>query len=320
MKLNEINALVTGSAGFIGSTLCEKLLNYGCNVTGLDNFNDYYQGKNDNISKVTKNENFTQINGDILNFENLSNAMANIDLVFHLAAQPGVRFSLENPTITNKINTEGTLNVLEAAKKNNVKKFINASSSSIYGNPNYTPVDEEHPLQPISIYGVSKLAAEKYCFIYSKLYDFEVVSLRYHTVYGPRGRPDMAIFKWVDSLFNKKPIILFGDGNQTRDMTYVDDIVNGTILASITENISGESFNLASGRRVSMNFVIEQLSALTKMNPEINYEKLRIDDAKDTHGNIDKAKKILGYEPKTSIENGLKLTIDWYKQQFQINS
>ncbi len=317
MELNGKKVLVTGSAGFIGSTLSEKLLEKGCIVIGFDNFNDYYQGKKDNVSTLIKNKDFSLVNDDMLNFNQLSNAMKNIDIVFHLAAQPGIRFSLEHPIITNRINTEGMLNVLEAAKKNNVKKVVNASSSSVYGNPNYTPVDEEHPLQPISIYGVSKLAAEKYCLIYSKLYDFDVVSLRYHTVYGPRGRPDMAIFKWVNSLFNNKPIILYGDGNQTRDMTYVDDIVNGTIRASITENISGEVFNLASGRRVSMNFVLEQLSNLTHMNPEINYEKPRIDDAKDTHGKIDKAKKILGYEPKTSIEDGLGLTVEWYKQNFK---
>lgn len=317
MELSGKMVLVTGAAGFIGSTLSEKLINKNCKVIGFDNFNSYYSGKEQNITNLNS-KNFSLIKDNILNYDSLKKSMKDVEIVFHLAAQPGVRFSLENPTITNQINTEGTLNVLRGCKENNVKKLVNASSSSVYGNPNYTPVDEKHPIQPISIYGVSKAAAEKYCNIYSHIHNQNIVSLRYHTAYGPRGRPDMAVFKWIDSLFQNKTITLFGDGTQTRDMTYVDDIVDGTIKAAEADTISGDVFNLASGKRISMNFVLGLLTKLTNKQPNIEHKEARKDDATDTHGNIEKAKKILNYTPKTLIEEGLKNTIAWYKQRFNI--
>ena len=272
------------------------------------------------IGNITdlNSKNFSLIKEDILNYDSLTKSMKDIEIVFHLAAQPGIRFSLENPTVTNKINTEGTLNILRACKENNVKKLVNASSSSVYGNPNYIPVDEQHPIQPISIYGVSKAAAERYCYIYSHIHNQNLVSLRFHTAYGPRGRPDMAVFKWIDSLFQNKTITLYGDGTQTRDMTYVDDIVDGTIKAAEADTTSGDVFNLASGERVSMNFILELLTKLTGKQPKIEHKDVRKDDAKDTHGNIEKAKKILNYVPKTLIEDGLKNTIAWYKERFNI--
>lgn len=319
MDLTGKKILVTGAAGFIGSTLIDKLLEKNCTVIGYDNFNKYYSGKEDNLSHSIDNDNFTLIKDDILNYDHLLKAMDEMDLVFHLAAQPGVRYSLENPVITNKINTEGTLNVLEAARMCGVKRVINASSSSVYGNPKYTPVDENHPLNPISIYGITKLTTEKYCSVYSKIYDQYIVCLRYHSVYGPRGRPDMVVYKWIDSLFRKKPITIFGDGTQTRDMTFVDDIISGTIKAAETDNINDQIFNLASGRNVNMKYVLELMIKLTSRNTIINYENFRSDDAKDTHGNISKAKQILKYDPKTSIEEGLQITVNWYKKKFQIN-
>ena len=317
MKLENSRIFVTGAAGFIGSTLCEKLLQKNCYVTGLDNFSNYYLNKEKNLINLKTNPNFSFIQGDILDSDLMINSTKNVDFIFHLAAQPGVRFSLENPNITNKINTEGTLNILQSSVKNNVKKIVNVSSSSVYGNPQYTPVDENHPKIPISIYGVSKLAAENYCKIFYNIYDLNVVSLRYHTVYGPRGRPDMVVFKWIDSLLNNKNITIFGDGNQTRDMTFVNDIVDGTIKAAENDNVSGDVFNLSSGRTVTMNYVLEQLTSLIGVNPLIEYQNPRQDDATDTHGNIEKANKILNYIPQTSIEEGLKLTIDWYKNSFK---
>ncbi|MGI0021908.1 MAG: GDP-mannose 4,6-dehydratase, partial [Nitrososphaeraceae archaeon] len=176
MDLSGKKILVTGAAGFIGSTLVDELLAKGCNVVGFDNFNPYYPGKEDNITNCMTKSNFSLVRGDILNYDILVKAMNDVEIVFHLAAQPGVRYSLENPILTNKINIEGTLNVLEAARKCNVKRVINASSSSVYGNPVYTPVDEDHPLNPLSIYGVTKLATEKYCTIYSKMYNQYIVS------------------------------------------------------------------------------------------------------------------------------------------------
>lgn len=318
MNLKNSKILVTGAAGFIGSTLVENLLDLDCDVTGYDDFSDYYPGKEANVDNLHLNPKFKLVEDDILHFDSLVKVTKDIDVVFHIAAQPGVRYSLENPTITNRINTEGTLNVLQASVKNNVKKIINVSSSSIYGNPQYTPVDENHPKIPISIYGVSKLAAENYCRIFHEIYDLNVVSLRYHTVYGPKGRPDMAVFKWIDSLFNNKKIIIFGDGNQTRDMTFVNDIVNGTIKAAEQDNISGDVFNLSSGRTVTMNYILEQLVSIIGITPSIEFQKPRQDDVKDTYGNIDKAKKILNYSPQTSVEDGLRLTVEWYKKNFLI--
>jgi UDP-glucose 4-epimerase len=263
-----------------------------------------------------KKSNFSLIRDDILNYDVLAKTMNDVDIVFHLAAQPGVRYSLENPIITNKVNTEGTLNVLEAARKCNVKRVINASSSSVYGNLRYTPVDENHPLNPLSIYGVTKATTENYCRIYSKMHNQYIVNLRYHSVYGPRGRPDMAVYKWIDSLFRKKTITVFGDGTQTRDMTFIDDIVDGTIRSAETEDIKGETFNLASGRNVTMKYILDLMTKLTSLNTKIEYSNFRSDDAKDTHGNIEKAKRILGYKPQTSIEDGISKTIVWYKKKF----
>lgn len=318
LNLKNSQILVTGAAGFIGSTLVEALLEMDCNVLGYDNFSDYYKGKETNVDAFCSSPKFKLIKDDILHFDGLVQATKGVDIIFHIAAQPGVRYSSENPTITNRINIEGTLNVLQASVKNNVKKIVNASSSSVYGNPQYTPVDENHPKMPISIYGVSKLAAENYCRIFHELYDLNTVSLRYHTVYGPKGRPDMAVFKWIDSLFNNKKIIVFGDGNQTRDMTFVNDIVNGTIQAAENDTVSGDVFNLSSGRTVTMNYILEQLVSLTGINPSIEYQKPRQGDVKDTYGNIEKAKKILNYIPQTSVEDGLRLTVEWYKKYFLI--
>ena len=315
MDLSGKKILVTGAAGFIGSTLVDKLLAKDCNVVGFDNFNQYYLGKEDNIASAMTKSNFFLIRDDILNYDVLVKAMNGVEIVFHLAAQPGVRYSLENPILTNKINTEGTLNVLEAARKCNVKRLINASSSSVYGNPVYTPIDENHPLNPLSIYGVTKLTTEKYCIIYSKMHNQYIVSLRYHSVYGPRGRPDMAVYKWIDSLFKNTPITIFGDGSQTRDMTFVDDIVDGTIKAAEVDGIKGEIFNLASGRSVTMTYILELMIKLTSLNTKIEYENFRSDDAKDTYGNIEKAKRILEYDPQTNIETGLRITVDWYKKK-----
>ena len=315
MRLTDKRILVTGAAGFIGSTLTENLLKKGCSVIGYDNFNPYYSGKERNLIHCMNNENFSLVKEDILKYDRLKDSMKNIDLVFHLAAQPGIRYSFENPVSTNKINSEGTLNVLKSCKECNVERLIYASSSSVYGNQQYSPADEHHPLNPISIYGVTKLSAERFCLLYSKLCNQYVVSLRYHTVYGPRGRPDMAVFTWIDLLFKNKSITVFGDGNQTRDMTYVDDIVDGTILAAETDDLDGEIINLASGRNVSMKYVLDLLFQLTgTTDSKIEYENFRNYEAKDTHANITKANRILGYIPKISIEEGLRQTVEWYKQ------
>lgn len=308
--------MVTGGAGFIGSHLVDKLIEKRNTVIVCDNLDEYYVGKEENIRHNLGNSHFEFFQLDILDYGALCRLMKKIDVIFHLAAQPGVRYSLENPQKTNTINTTGTLNVLEAAKKNNVKKIVFASTSAVYGVPQYMPVDEIHPANPISVYGVSKLAAEKFCRIYDDSFDLSTIILRYHTVYGPRQRPDMAIHKWTSQLIENEHPIIFGEGNQTRDFTYIDDIVNGTVKAAETDDIEGETFNLGSGKRLSVNDVLRLLQKVTKkenVNPV--YDAPKIGDVSDTYADITKAKKRLGYNPTTTLENGIKRFIKWYESR-----
>ena len=313
MELHGLDILVTGGAGFIGSHLVDRLIEMDNHVIVYDNFDDFYLGKEKNIQNHLNNSNFTLINADILDYERLVNATNNIDIIFHLAAQAGVRYSLEYPLKTNTINTTGTLNVLRAAKQNNIKKIIFASSSSVCGDPQYMPVDEKHPTNPVSIYGASKLIGEKYCQILSN-----AIILRYHTVYGPRQRPEMAIHKWIRGLFANEAPIIYGDGEQTRDFTYIDDIIDGTLQAAETEGIEKEIFNLGSGRNISVNKLINLLLKLTNKE-EIKpiYSSPKVGDVPDTYADITKAKNILGYSPDVALENGIQQFIEWYK--FQTN-
>ncbi|MCJ7636223.1 MAG: NAD-dependent epimerase/dehydratase family protein, partial [Nitrososphaeraceae archaeon] len=225
-------SLVTGGAGFIGSHLCDILLSFGHNVICLDNFDNYYspQIKRKNILKLLNNDNFILIEGSILNEKLLKSIILenSIDYIFNEAAQPGVSISVKYPMKPFETNIRGTLNVLNAALDSSVKKIINASSSSVYGKTYYLPYDEGHPTEPVSPYGVSKLAAEHYCRIYYELYGLKTTSLRYFTVYGPAGRPDMSPFRFIKWILDDSPVIIFGDGNQKRDFTYVDDIAKGT--------------------------------------------------------------------------------------------
>jgi UDP-glucose 4-epimerase len=305
--------LITGGAGFIGSHLADKLLNMGNDVIVYDNLDEYYSDKEKNIEHNLSRKNFHFINGDILDYETLIKSMKGINIVFHLAAQPGVRFSMTNPDKTLKVNVLGTLNVLRASKETGVRRLVFASSSSVYGQIKYMPVDEKHPTKPTSIYGISKLTSENLCQLFNDQLGLKVVVLRYHTVYGPRQRPDMAIHKWVKQIFHNERITIYGDGNQTRDFTYIDDVVDATIKAAYVENIDGEIFNIGGGSNKSVNQVVRLLTKLTGMNVEIIYEPEQVGDVSHTYADVSKAKKILGYEPKTKLEEGLKKFIDWYK-------
>lgn len=314
MELKGLKIIVTGGAGFIGSHLVDRLIEMGNHVIVYDNFDEYYTGKEENIRDHFRSPNFTLIKADILDYNTLCKAMNKVDVVFHLAAQAGVRYSLENPLKTNTVNTNGTLNVLNAAKENRVKKIVFASSSSVYGIPQYMPINEKHPTNPISIYGASKLVAEKYCQIYYELMDMPVVTLRYHTVYGTRQRPDMAISKWTRLLFEDKPPVIYGDGKQTRDFTYIDDIIEGTLKAAENDNVEGEIFNLGSGSRISVNNVLKLLLRLTDKE-DINpiYEEPKLGDVYDTYADISKARKLLGYNPKVTLDSGIRQFMKWFK-------
>jgi len=316
MKLERCRVAVTGAAGFIGSHLADRLLQLGFEVIAIDNLDPYYEGKEENIQHNLGNPNYHFLKLDILDLENLSVALKGVDVVFHLAAQPGVRYSMDNPIKTNSVNTTGTLNVLISARKQGVKKVVFASSSSVYGIPQYMPVDENHPTNPISVYGASKLAAEKYCKVFNELTKLPIVILRYHTVYGPRQRPDMAIHKWVKQLFEGKAPTIYGSGEQTRDFTYVDDIVNGTLKAAENQSVTSDIFNLGGGSRVSILHVVSLLIKLTgKRDVSPIYEASKLGDVPDTCANITKARKLLGYEPKVSLEEGLKRFIAWYRSK-----
>lgn len=308
--------MVTGGAGFIGSHLVERLMERGNRVIVYDNFDEYYSGKEENLCNASGHPDFALVRADILDFETLRETLRGVDVVFHLAAQPGVRFSLNNPQKTNSVNTAGTINVLEAAKRAGVKRLVFSSSSSVYGTPLYMPVDEEHPNNPLSIYGGSKLAAEKYCRIYNDFLGLDSVILRYHTVYGPRQRPDMALHKWASLLSMGKSPTIYGDGRQTRDFTYVDDIVEGTLRAAEVEAIGGEIFNLGCGSRVSINEAVMMLmGSMGLEDVEPVYEPPKQGDAPDTHADIRKACRVLGYKPQVALDEGIERFVKWFKSR-----
>lgn len=309
--------LITGGAGFIGSHIAEKLAELEHDLVILDNLDPYYDIgiKKKNLELVLKNKNCSFIKGTITDAEALDNIVKDgVQYIYHEAAQPGVRVSVENPLKPNEVNVKGTLNVLEAAKKWDVERVINASSSSVYGKVVYLPFDEGHPTQPLSPYGVSKLVAEHYCRLYNELYSLPTVSLRYFTVYGPRMRPDLAIPIFTRALIKNKSPPIFGDGEQTRDLTYIEDIVSANMNLLKTGNADGEILNIGGGKRVTVNQLYHHLKQLTGCDVEPIYQGEIKGDARHTLSNIDKARQKIGYEPSTVIEAGLEKFVTWFQK------
>ena len=263
------NIIITGAGGFIGSHLTEILLKNNNYLVLIDNFNDYYAGKEEQLKEITKNydilKDYELIKGDLVDKSVFNKITPEIDFIFHLAAQAGVRYSLNNASQVTHNNITSTVNIFEYGLNcNNLERIIFASSSSVYGNPIYTPLDEEHPKNPISPYAVSKLSGELYADYYFREYTLPVTSLRFYTVYGPRGRPDMAIRKFFNLMLQDSQITIYGDGEQLRDFTYVSDIVNGLILAGEKKSSTGEIFNLGCSNPISVNQLVNKMTDIAK--------------------------------------------------------
>lgn len=305
-------ALVTGGAGFIGSHLVERLLEEENEVVCFDNLSTYYYGKEDNIKQCLPQKRFSFVKGDVLDSPSLLAAAAGCELVFHLAAQPGVRYSLEHPEEVARVNVEGTVGVLEASRRIDAKRLIFASSSSVYGIPRYVPINENHPTEPLSPYGASKLSAEGFCRNYVSLYGIDVVILRYFTAYGPRQRPDMAIRKFVSAALDGTSPTVFGTGDQTRDFTYVDDIVTGTLLAASASPANSTVLNLGSGTSVKVSEIVKLIGKLVSgcdMHPLLVGSVSG--ESPCTWADITRAKNLLGYEPRVELEEGLRIFLKW---------
>lgn len=308
------NFLVTGGAGFIGSHVCENLLGNSFKVICIDDFNDYYDPKikENNIKPFLQNKNFKLYRNDITDLQKLKRIFQEnkIDAILHLAARAGVRASIENPLIYVKTNAEGTLNLLEMAKKFKVKKFVFASSSSVYGLTK-VPFSENSELNPISPYAATKISAELLCKTYHNLYKIPTVCLRLFTVYGPRGRPDMAPYKFMKLILEGKEIPLYGDGSSKRDYTYVSDIIDG-IMLSLEKDFAFEIINLGNSSPVELKKFISILEKHIGKKAKIKQLEEQKGDMPITYANISKAKRLLGFKPKTSLELGIKKMVAWY--------
>lgn len=315
-----MNILITGSAGFIGSNLCEALIG-NHKIFGLDNFCDYYdpQIKRNNISSLQQNSNFTLLEADIRN----ENALIEIfsknkfDLIIHLAAMAGVRPSIENPQLYTEVNINGTVNLLEECRKHEIKNFIFASSSSVYGNNRKVPFSEKDPVDhPISPYASTKKAGELICHTYHYLEKISMVCLRFFTVYGPRQRPDLAIRKFARLILDDKPIPVYGDGLTQRDYTYIDDIIDGILKAIdfVHEGNKYEIFNLGESRTIKLSKMISTIENSLGIKAKKELLPIQPGDVKTTYADISKSRKMLGYDPQTDFEEGVEKFISWLKQ------
>ena len=308
--------LVTGHAGFIGSHLTEKLLDSGFKIIGVDDFNDFYnpERKKENVKEFLKHKNFKQYQVNILDQKKLNQIFDNhkIDLVIHLAARAGVRPSLANPKLYWRVNVKGTNNLLDLANKYKIKQFIFASSSSVYGNQEKVPFTETDRLEkPVSPYAASKQEAEKLCRKLAAKSGMKMTILRFFTVYGPKGRPDMAPYLFTKNILTGKTISRYGDGSSSRDYTYIDDIVDGLIRA-INQPLAYEIINLGNNQPVSLNQFISLIEKLIGKKALIQEKPRHPADVRQTYADITKAKKLLNWQPKTDLETGMKKFIDWF--------
>ncbi len=317
MEIKEMaNVLVTGGAGFIGSNLTEALLKRGCFVRVLD---DFSTGKKKNLVYDKKYPSIEIIEGDIRDLSACQKAAKGMEYVFHQAALPSVQRSVEDPETSNAVNVGGTLNILLAAREEKAKRVIYASSSSVYGDTPTLPKHEEMPSNPLSPYALQKYIGEQYCRLFYQLYGLETISLRYFNIFGPKQDPNSiysaVIPKFIDALLQGRPPIIFGDGEQSRDFTYIENVVQANLLAMSAEHLHGEAINIACGVRTSLNQLLNGLKGIlgSKLSPL--YQEPRQGDVRHSLADIRKGKEIINYEPTVGIETGLEKTVDFFQGQ-----
>jgi nucleoside-diphosphate-sugar epimerase len=310
MAVADRPALVTGGGGFLGSHLVERLLAEGHRVRVLDNF---ATGRRENLLHLL--DQVELIEGDIQSYERVHNAVRGCELVFHLAALPSVPRSVQDPLTSNASNVIGTLNVLLAARDEEVRRVVFASSSSIYGANRELPKREEMPALPIAPYAVAKQAAEGYCRAFFEVYGLETVALRYFNVFGPRQDPlsqyAAVIPRFITAFLDGRPPTVYGDGEQSRDFTYIDNAVDATVLAGAASGVGGEPFNVACGERITLNQLLAELRRLTGREIEAIYEEARPGDVPHSLADISRARERLGYAPAVDARTGLAKTLEW---------
>ncbi len=322
-----MNILITGSAGFIGYHLTKKILNKKIKVIGLDNINSYYDTnlKKNRIRELKKNKKFFFYNIDICEFRKLNNLILkkNIKIIIHLAAQAGVRYSIKNPRTYFDSNLQGFFNILETSRLNNIKHLIYASTSSVYGDTKKFPLSEKDSTDyPLSFYAATKKSNEVMAHSYSFIYKIPTTGVRFFTVYGPFGRPDMALFKFTKKIINDQSIELFNNGNHIRDFTYIDDIVDGVfslIKKPSKKSIPYEIFNIGNGSPKKLLDYLKYIEKNLDKNTKIKKLPLQVGDIVKTHSNINKLNKFTGYKPKTNIKIGIEKFIEWYKDYYRVN-
>ena len=306
--------LVTGAAGFIGSAIVEELLRRGEQVRGLDNFST---GRRDNVEPFAKDQRFQLVEGDILDAGTLKRALAGVDYVLHQAAIPSVPRSIADPMGTHLSNVDGTLNLLIAARHAGVRRVVYAASSSAYGDTPTLPKVETMPPNPLSPYAVGKLVGEYYAKVFSHVYALETVSLRYFNVFGPRQDPTSpysgVLSRFITAMLRRERPVVFGDGEQSRDFTFVTDAVQANLNACTAAGASGKVFNIGTGHRVTLNDTLRALSRITGYEPEPRHDPPREGDILHSLADISEARRVLGYEPAVGFEEGLRVTVEWYK-------
>lgn len=309
-----MNILVTGGAGFIGSHLVDRLLGEGHRVRVLDNLDIYYAPsiKKGNLKEALKNKQCELLEGDIRDKETVRKAMHDVDVVFHQAAQAGVRISMKEPVKTMDVNVVGTTNVFEAARAGGIKRVYFASSSSVVGNAKKLPTTEDTPYAPISPYAVSKVACEYLARTYSQSYGMSIPSFRYFTVYGPRVRPDLAVNIFFQKAMKNEDILILGDGSKSRSFTYVDDVVDSLLLA-LKRDCSSNVYNIGAKETITIKELAQKIIRITGSRSKITYADSVQGDVDHTQADFSKAKKELGWSPKIGIDEGLKKYYEWVK-------